>query len=237
MTTERELNELAALLTEHAEALLNLAPTEQMIARLEEASEQFDVDDREDVLRLKQSRQWSPWSVAASVFSIFIAGALVGRLFFPAVPEYTGPPRWITAAVDHTNLYTTETMTVNPLSEKQKSELLLSASRHIEKDLDAVVNKTTRAFFQGGDLMEFEGKRLVQLNFLFDDGTPFALYILRTPETGKDTSLLDTEFRKGQVDELAAMRWARPGYEYFAVGRLTREQMDSIAKKLSSELD
>ena len=78
-------------------------------------------------------------------------------------------------------------MTVNPLSEKQKSELLLSASRHIEKDLDAVVNKTTRAFFQGGDLMEFEGKRLVQLNFLFDDGTPFALYILRTPETGKDT--------------------------------------------------
>lgn len=236
MTTERELNELTALLKGPSDTLLELAPLETMARQLDAAIERRDVEDKKDAGQLRLFRFWSPLPIAVGVLAVFTIGALIGRTYFPAVPEYTGPPRWITAAVDHTNLYTTETMTSNPLSEDQKAELLASASEHIEKDLNPAANETARAFFQNGDLMGFEGKRLVQLNYLYDDGTPFALYVLRTPETSDDAALANAEFKKGKIDELTAMRWAQPGYEYFAVGRLTREQMDSVAAALSVQL-
>ncbi len=72
----------------------------------------------------------------------------------------------------------------------------------------------------------------MQLNFLHDTGIPFALYVLRTPATDNDSTLQAAVFRKWQVEELMTVRWARPGYEYYTVGRLTREQMDSVAEAI-----
>ena len=226
MTTERDTQELTVLLAGPSEALLDLAPVEDLMAQLPE---------QPPVTSSKSSRvrRWLP--IAASLFAVFVGGAMIGRYLFPTIPEYTGPPRWITAAIDHTNLYTTETMLAHALTLEQKAELVALASRHVQAELDAVANDTARAYFQNGDLMEFEGKRLVQLNFLHDTGTPFALYILRTPETDSNSAPPATEFRKWQVEELTTVRWARPGYEYYTVGRLTREQMDSAAEAIDEK--
>ena len=223
MTTERDIQELTALLADPSEALLDLAPVDDLAAQLSEQPPATPV---------RTSSMWRWLPMAASLFAVFFAGTMIGRYFFPTVPEYTGPPRWITAAVDHTNLYTTETLLAHALSAEQKADLVTLASQHVETDLDAVANDTARAYFQNSDLMEFEGKRLVQLNFLYDTGTPFALYILRTPETDSNGALQALEFRKWQIEELATVRWARPGYEYYTVGRLTRDQMDRIAEAI-----
>ena len=227
MTTERDTQELIALLAGPSEALLDLAPVDDLAAQLPEQLPAASV-------KSSSVRRWLP--IAASLFAVFVGGTMIGRYFFPAIPEYTGPPRWITAAVDHTNLYTTETMLAHSLSVEQKAELVALASQHIEADLGTVANDTARAYFQNSDLMEFEGKRLVQLNFLYDTGTPFALYVLRTPETDSDSAPQATEFRKWQVEELTTVRWARPGYEFYTVGRLTREQMDSVAEAIDGNL-
>ena len=127
-------------------------------------------------------------------------------------------------------------MLAHELSVEQKAQLVALASQHVETDLNAVANDTARVVFQHGDLMEFEGKRLVQLNFLYDTGTPFALYILRTPETDSGSAPQPADFRKWQVEELTTVRWARPGYEYYTVGRLTREQMDGVAEAIDEKL-
>ena len=227
MTTERDIQELTALLAGPSEALLDLAPVDDLAAQLPEHL-------RATSVKSSGVRRWLP--IAASLFAVFVGGTMVGRYFFPTIPEYTGPPRWITAAIDHTNLYTTETMLAHALSVRQKTELVALASQHVEADLDAVANDTARAYFQNGDLMDFEGKRLVQLNFLYDTGAPFALYVLRTPETDSDRTLQAAVFRKWQVEELMTVRWARPGYEYYTVGRLTREQMDSVAEAIEENL-
>lgn len=223
MTSERDVQKLTALLAEPSAALLDLAPVDKMAARL---SEQLVAEP----VKTSRVRHWLP--IAASLFAVFIGGAMIGRYYFPTIPEYTGPPRWITAAVDHTNLYTTETMLAHALSDEQKAELIALASQHVETDLGAIANDTARAEFQNGDLMEFEGKRLVQLNFLYETGVPFALYLLRTPDTDGDSTLQAVEFRKWQIDELATVRWARPGYEFYAVGRLTREEVDGVAEAI-----
>jgi len=223
MTTERDIQDLTALLADPSEELLGLAPVDDLTAQL---SEQLPATPHKTI----SVRRWLP--IAASLFAVFFGGAMIGRYFFPTVPEYTGPPRWITAAVDHTNLYTTETMLAHALSAEQKANLIELASQHVETDLDAVTNDTAGAYFQNSDLMEFEGKQLVQLNFLYDTGTPFALYILRTPNTDSDSALQAAKFRKWQIEELATVRWARPGYEYYAVGRLTRDQMDRVAEAI-----
>jgi len=227
MTAARATRGLSELLAGPSAALLELAPAEDLAARL---PEQRPAAPARSSGRLR----WLP--VAAGVFAVFVGGAMIGRYLFPTVPEYTGPPRWITAAVDHTNLYTQETLLALVLSAEQKAELVALASQHVEANLDAVANGTARAAFQNGDLMDFEGKRLVQLNFLHDTGTPFALYILRTPETDGESEPPATAFRKWQVDELMTVRWSRPGYEYFTVGRLTREQMDSVAAAIDENL-
>ncbi len=226
MTTERDTQELTALLAGPSEALLDLAPVDDLAAQL---PEQLPVTS----VKSSSVRRWLP--VAASLFAVFVGGAMIGRYLFPTVPEYTGPPRWITAAIDHTNLYTTETMLAHALTVEQKAELVARASQHVQADLDAVAKDTARADFQNGDLMEFEGKPLVQLNFLHDTGTPFALYILRTMETDNNSAPLATEFRKWQVEELTTVRWARPGYEFYTVGRLTREAMDSVAEAIDEK--
>ncbi len=223
MTIERDIQDLTALLADPSEALLGLAPVDDLAAQL---SKQLPATQPETI----SVRRWLP--IAASLFAVFFGGAMMGRYFFPTIPDYTGPPRWITAAVDHTNLYTTETMLAHALSAEQKADLIELASQHVETDLDAVANDTARAYFQNSDLMEFEGKQLVQLNFLYDTGTPFALYILRTPNTDSDSALQAAEFRKWQIEKLMTVRWARPGYEYYTVGRLTREQMDRVAEAI-----
>jgi len=230
MTTERDTQELTALLEGPSKALLDLAPVEELAAKLpEQPPEQRPVASA----RSGNLRRWLP--VAASLFAVFIGGTMIGRYVFPTLPEYTGPPRWITAAIDHTNLYTTETMLAHALTDEQKAEQIAVASEHVQADLDPIASETARAYFQNSDLMEFEDKRLVQLNFLYDTGTPFALYILRTPETDGDSAPVDVEFRKWQVEELTTVRWARPGYEYYTVGRLTREQMDSVAEAIDEK--
>jgi len=223
MTIERDIQDLTALLADPSEELLGLAPVDDLAAQL---SKQLPATPPETI----SARRWLP--IAASLFAVFFGGAMIGRYYFPTIPEYTGPPRWITAAVDHTNLYTTETMLAHALSAEQKADLIELASQHVETDLDAVANDTARAYFQNSDLMEFEGKQLVQLNFLYDTGTPFALYILRTPNTDSDSALQAAEFRKWQIEKLTTVRWARPGYEYYTVGRLTRQQMDRVAEAI-----
>jgi len=76
----------------------------------------------------------------------------------------------MTAAVHHTNLYTTETLPAHALSAEQRADLIALASQHVETDLDAFANDAARAYFQNSDLMEFESKQLVQRNFLYAAG-------------------------------------------------------------------
>ncbi len=239
------LDDLPATLSAAAAGLLDLAPVQRMSRRLSGAEGPDPDRTRRSGAEPAGTARRGMWLglrrpaavglLAGCLLVALTLGGLIGRELFPRTVEVvpTGPPRWITAAVDHTNLYTQRTLTARAVDSETKAAMVELAGRHLSRDLTAIASDLPRFRFERAELLRFEDKPLAQLLYLHDSGTPFAFYIL---DTGEYAEAAIVEPRKGQIEELAATRWRGARYEYFTVGRLTRAQMDEVAGVLDARL-
>ncbi len=237
------LDELPAALTAAATDLLDLAPVQRMSRRLADTAHprRAGQSDSEPAGARRRGiwpglrRPAAAGLLAACLLVAVTLGALIGRGLFPRTVEVvpTGPPRWITAAVDHTNLYTQQTLTAIAADPAKKAAMIDLAGRHLSRDLTAITSDLPRFRFERAEILRFDDKPLAQLLYLHDSGIPFAFYIL---DTGEYVEAAILEPRQGQIEELAATRWRGSRYEYFTVGRLTRAQMDEVAEVLDTRL-
>lgn len=120
---------------------------------------------------------------------------------------------------------------------------------HVEQTEDAAKNELTRVSaaigknfdyttfaqdqnldYKRAQILSFNGKPLIQLTFLTNDGKPIALCIIR--QDGSN----DTTMKLGEAEGLKTASWTSDGYEYLLIGGKDEALIAQTANYYSTQL-
>lgn len=153
-------------------------------------------------------------SGALGNIGLFATGIAAGI----AIAVYTGigdpqpkPDGWKAVVASYQTLYATETLeTVTPTQAEVQAQLA-AVSAALGTDLSTLPNLPGLTF-KRAQRLSFNGKTLIQIAYLRDDGTPVALCII--PAKGPAPQPVTTATIKG----LATSSWNQNGLAYLLVG-------------------
>lgn len=150
------------------------------------------------------------WAWGLGTFGTGIAAGLAVALFTGfGTPEPT-PRGWVSFVASYQTLYTTATLAgVNPTADEAALQLA-AVSQGIGIDL-AALPQTEGLTFKRAQLLGFDGKPLVQISYLRDDGTPVALCIIPAGPDAQGLSM-------GAAEGLDVARWNTPGFGFLLIG-------------------
>ncbi len=150
------------------------------------------------------------WAWGVATFGTGLVAGLALALFVGLDAPEPAPRGWVSFVASYQTLYTTETLAaVNPTP--QEAALQLAAvSAGIGLDL-AALPQAQGLTFKRAQLLGFNGKPLVQISYLREDGTPVALCII---PAGPDPQ----ELNMGAAEGLDVARWNTPGYGFLLIG-------------------
>jgi len=152
------------------------------------------------------------WTWGLGTFGTGLAAGLAVA-FFVGLGTPTPEPAqrgWVSFVASYQTLYTTATLAnVNP-SPQETALQLASVSEAIGIDL-AGLPQAEGLTFKRAQLLGFNGKPLVQISYLRDDGTPVALCIIPAGPDAKDLNM-------GAAEGLDIARWNTPGYGFLLIG-------------------
>ncbi len=150
------------------------------------------------------------WAWGLGTFGTGIAAGLAVALFTGFGTPEPAPRGWVSFVASYQTLYTTATLTeVNPTAAEAALQLA-SVSEGIGIDL-AALPEAEGLTFKRAQLLGFNGKPLVQISYLRDDGTPVALCIIPAGPDAKGVSM-------GAAEGLDVARWNTPGYGFLLIG-------------------
>lgn len=150
------------------------------------------------------------WAWGLGTFGTGIAAGLAVALFTGFGTPEPAPRGWVSFVASYQTLYTTTTLAgLNP-SEAEAALQLASVSEGIGIDL-AGLPQAEGLTFRRAQLLGFNGKPLVQISYLRDDGTPVALCIIPAGPDEKGLSM-------GAAEGLDVARWNTPGFGFLLIG-------------------
>ena len=232
LTRIQALDPWADRLAQTSEALLSLAPESELRQRLGRVTRP-EHPEPSPLGKIRSTlhglRRRPPVRLA-----YLAAGLLLGVIFtrFWLAPEIELPddkvPRWVTAAIDHTNLYTLETLSPNPVPRARRLQLLDEAGARAGLDLSALASDMEGFSYQNAWMMEYERQPIVQVLFLHEEKVPLSLFVLRVSDSEAGVEFGEAGIRRGTVDELSVTKWFQPNYEFLAVGRVDPARLDDF---------
>ncbi|WP_299722352.1 hypothetical protein [uncultured Tateyamaria sp.] len=162
------------------------------------------------------------WAWGFGTFGTGLAAGLAVALFTGFGTPEPAPRGWVSFVASYQTLYTTATLTdVNP-SQQEAALQLASVSESIGIDL-ANLPQAEGLTFKRAQLLGFNGKPLVQISYLREDGTPVALCII---PAGPDSKGLNM----GSAEGLDVARWNTPGYGFLLIGGQEGEPLEREAQ-------
>lgn len=188
-------------------------------------------------LRPARSRFLMPLSLAASFLIGMVATTLIQPLpeqepvVTAAAPaEPAEPPKigWTAAVATYQSLYVTETLE-GPAQEKSAADAVLARARD---EFDVALGPATEidgATFKRAQMLGFRGKPLLQMAYLRDDGTPFALCLIRTDNA-------DRGIKPVEMFDLAGVSWVKDGVGYFLIGGDDAAQIEDLSTAFIARL-
>lgn len=151
------------------------------------------------------------WAWGFGTFGTGIAAGLAVALFTGfGAPPAAPPPGWVAFVASYQSLYTEATLRDVAPSDADTSAQLASVSSELGLDLTSLP-QAEGLTFKRAQVLSFNGKPLIQVAYLRDDGTPVALCILPAGPDGKPVSM-------GAAQGMALARWNTPGFGYLLIG-------------------
>ncbi|MEO0380765.1 MAG: hypothetical protein AAF252_10895, partial [Pseudomonadota bacterium] len=150
------------------------------------------------------------WAWGFGTFGTGIAAGLAVALFTGFGTPEPAPRGWVSFVASYQTLYTTATLTDVSPSADEAALQLASVSEGIGIDL-AALPQAEGLTFKRAQLLGFNGKPLVQISYLRDDGTPVALCIIPAGPDAKGVSM-------GASEGLDIARWNTPGFGFLLIG-------------------
>ncbi|MFL4469719.1 anti-sigma factor [Tateyamaria armeniaca] len=162
------------------------------------------------------------WAWGLGTFGTGIAAGLAVALFTGFGTPEPAPRGWVSFVASYQTLYTTATLEDVSPSAQEAAVQLAAVSEGIGIDL-AALPQTEGLTFKRAQLLGFNGKPLVQISYLRDDGTPVALCII---PAGPDAQGLNM----GAAEGLDVARWNTPGYGFLLIGGQEGEPLQREAE-------
>lgn len=178
---------------------------------------------------LRQPRRSLPWAMAASVVLALGVGALGGYGLRPQAPVVAEKPGWIAAVAAYQALYSTETLDGPGQGAARTQVVLAGFKADVGVDL-AAATETDGLTFKRAQTLTFNGKPLMQMAYVDEQGRPFALCVLAT---AKDARAMKDQLAHG----LAASSWVQNGVGYLVIGgsdpAATRAHAEDLQARLA----
>ncbi len=168
-------------------------------------------------------RMWVPTLLAAS----FAAGAVATYVLTPG-PSAPSAPKWVDAVASYQALYVTETLAASQQDPAQTADVLSDAAASFDVALGpALVLEGLE--FKRAQMLGWNGKPLLQMAYLAEDGTPMALCLTRVgaEDRGPKTSV---------SHNLAGVSWVQDGVGYYLVGGSDTEQVEALSAQVIARL-
>lgn len=128
---------------------------------------------------------------------------------------------WRQAVADYQVLFTTDSLT----PDQGGGAALALASEQVGLALDPATRAAAGLEFRRAQVLAFNGKPLVQLAYLGDDGIPVAFCIIASNKPEADVQY---EVRNG----LGIVHWIIGGYGLMVIGDLPEDRLNNIARDL-----
>jgi anti-sigma factor RsiW len=197
----------------------------------------FDsLDTAEPVARLRPllvappSRPRRGWTDVRwqSLAATLLLGAALGY-GVPHLLPGAGGEDWRTAVADYQALYTTATLAPLKLdADTQRSEVA-DASAALRRPITLAALQVAGLDFKRAQILDFDGRPVVQFAYLDGSGTPIAFCATRTGEA-------DSPVRTGQMHALAAAYWSKGGYAFIVIGGTQPEAVERAASELARQV-
>ncbi|NIZ11855.1 anti-sigma factor [Phaeobacter sp. HF9A] len=165
-----------------------------------------------------------PLRLAASVVLALGIGFSGGYLFQPGQKA----PGWIDVVASYQSLYMTETVEQTTQSPNLVQAALKDFQTRSGVEL-AAATAIDGLDFHRAQVLGFKNKPLMQMAYLGEDGTPFALCVLNTD--GADKALTDQ-----MAQGLAVTSWVSDGVGYLVIGGQDPSRTRTFAQEVRERL-
>ncbi len=173
----------------------------------------------------KPANTWSGWRSATAAIAIIAAGA-VGY-----ISANTQDTSWRGYVAAYQALYINETLASIDRADDALDEELSRISNAIAKSIDLSALQAVDALnYKRAQVLGFEGRPLIQLAFLTDQGDPVALCIIRA----EDGEAMSTVLK--DMEGMSSASWADESFEYLLIGSGDDALIEKAAKAFSSTI-
>ena len=180
---------------------------------------------------------WGGWRVlaaAAVLLAVFSGGFIASRFIglpgeSPQVANDPGAAGWRATVAYYQTLFVKETLENAAGDARSQSANLRAALAHV--GLDPSVEKVSVGplQFKRAEVLNYKGKPLVQVAYLFKGDTPVSLSIIRGRKPAHGVM---TERREG----LNIAYWRSSEFGFMVIGDVPGEALEEIAEKLKQRL-
>jgi hypothetical protein len=180
---------------------------------------------------------WGGWRVlaAAVVLLAVFAGGLVTSRFIPLpgeLPQISGDPAergWRATVAYYQTLFVKETLAQTSDNAEVQAANLRAALANVGLDLSIGKVSVDPLKFKRAEVLNFKGKPLVQVAYLFNGVTPVSFCIIAGKKPAFDVK---AERREG----LNIAHWRSSEYGFMVIGDVPQEELNRIARKLKQQV-
>ena len=176
---------------------------------------------------------WGGWRVlaaAAVLLAVFAGGLVTGR--FIQLPE-AGRERethgWREMVAYYQTLFVKETLENATVDAQAQSANLRAALSHVGLDLSLALVSVAPLQYKRAEVLNFKGKPLVQIAYLFNGETPVSFCIIRS---AKPAHGVTPDRQQG----LNIAHWRSEGHGFMVIGHVPEKALSDIAEQLKQSL-
>lgn len=180
---------------------------------------------------------WGGWRVLAAAMALLavFAGGLVTSRFIPLpgeLPQIASEPAaqgWRATVAYYQTLFVKETLAQASGNAQAQAANLRAALAHVGLDLSVGKVSVSPLQFKRAEVLNFKGKPLVQMAYLFNGDIPVSFCIIRS---GKPAHGVMAERR----EDLNIAHWRSEEFGFMVIGDVPQKDLNRIAQKLKQQL-
>lgn len=169
----------------------------------------------------------SKWLWPASLAASLLLGLSLG--FFALNKQDENHDNWIVQVADYHLLYVRDTVKNSNLSALEIESLRNTLGLELKTELIIPDLSSQKLQFKRGQILNTNGKPLVQLAYLPEDGLPVALCILRNNAS-------DALPKAGKSRGLPYVSWSKNGLSYVIIGNINSQNLNAAALNALSQM-
>lgn len=157
------------------------------------------------------------------------------------VSEMAKPEPWVEAVASYVRLMTPETLEQTGRTPARLRARLMTMSKRFDVDLTAIVRQVPELTLRRVEVLQFNGRPLLQLGFLDRNRVPVAVCIIMRAKASPPPAIATPEaappsFRREQSFGLEAVHWSRQPLGLLVIGSGSAERLSDAANRIDGAL-